>query len=121
MLLFEIIAEQKLEAAARAGEFDNLPGAGKPLKLDDDALIAPELRMAHRVLRNAGLLPPELELRREITELHALIATLDDDAARRRALTRLALLEMKLEASRRSRLGRESVYYGRMVQRFGVR
>jgi hypothetical protein len=121
MLLFEIIAEQKLEEAARAGAFDNLPGAGKPLRLDDDALVARDLRMAHRVLKNAGLLPPELELRREITQLHALIATLDEDAARRHALTRLALLEVKLEASGRSRLGRDSVYYGRLAQRFGAR
>jgi hypothetical protein len=121
MLLFEIIAEQKLEEAARAGAFDNLPGAGKPLNLDDDALVAPELRMAHRILKNAGLVPPELALRREVSEVHALMATLDDDTARRHALTRLALLELKLEASGRSRLGRDSVYYGRLVQRFGVR
>jgi hypothetical protein len=121
MLLFELIAERKLEEAARAGEFDNLPGAGKPLNLDDDALVAPELRMAHRLLKNAGLLPPEVELRREIGEVHALIASLDDDAARRHALTRLALLEIKLEASGRSRLGRDSVYYGRLVQRFAAR
>jgi len=121
MLLFELVAEQKLEEAARAGEFDNLPGAGKPLDLGDDALVAPELRMAHRVLKNAGLLPPEVELRREITEVHALVATLDDNAARRQALSRLALLELKLEAAGRSRLGRDSVYYGRIVQRFGAR
>jgi DnaJ-like protein len=121
MLLFELIAEQKLEEAVRAGQLDNLPGAGKPLDLDDDALIAPELRMAHRVLKNAGLLPPEVELRREITDLHALLATLDDDAARRQALTRLALLELRLESSGRARLGRDSVYNGRILRRFGVR
>jgi len=121
MLLFEIIAEQKLEEAARNGEFDNLPGAGTPLNLDDDALIAPELRMAHRVLKHAGLVPPEVELRREISEVHALVAALDDDVARRQALTRLALLELKLEAAGRSRLSRDGVYYGRIAQRFAAR
>jgi hypothetical protein len=55
MLALEIIAERKIEEALARGEFDNLPGAGRPLDLDDvDPLIPEELRMAFRILKNAG-------------------------------------------------------------------
>ena len=59
MLAFELIAGRKIEEALAQGEFDGLPGAGRPLDLDDDPLVPEELRMAHRVLRNAGFAPDE--------------------------------------------------------------
>ena len=88
MLWLDWLAESKIDAAIRAGEFDHLPGTGAPLALDDDSLVAPELRMAHRILKNAGFVPPEIEARREITELRALIARLDGDDERQRAAAR---------------------------------
>jgi hypothetical protein len=54
MLLFELLAEQKIAEAVSRGEFDDLPGAGKPLELDDDALVPEDMRLACRILRNAG-------------------------------------------------------------------
>lgn len=55
MLIFEILAEKKILEAASRGELDDLPGAGRPLDLDDDALVPEELRMASRILKNAGM------------------------------------------------------------------
>ena len=55
MLALELLAEKKISEAAERGDLDGLPGAGKPLDLDDDALVPEELRMANRVLRNAGI------------------------------------------------------------------
>ena len=61
MLLLEFIGEEKISEAVARGELDALPGAGRPLDLDDeDPLLAPELRMAHRILRNAGYTPEEI-------------------------------------------------------------
>ena len=54
--------------------FDNLPGKGKPLRLDDDSRIAPHLRASYRILRNAGILPPEMQLRKEISDLRQLLS-----------------------------------------------
>jgi hypothetical protein len=59
--MFELIAERKIAEAIARGELDDLPGAGRPLDLDDDAMIPEELRLAHRILKNAGYVPPELE------------------------------------------------------------
>jgi hypothetical protein len=57
--MFDAIAERKIAEAIAAGELDNLPGAGRPLDLEDDLLIPEELRMAHRILKNAGYSPTE--------------------------------------------------------------
>ncbi|HLS85541.1 MAG TPA: DnaJ family domain-containing protein [Burkholderiales bacterium] len=54
MLIFDLLAEKKIRAAAERGELDDLPGAGRPLELDDDTLVPEDLRMASRILRNAG-------------------------------------------------------------------
>lgn len=65
------IAEQKIMEAILAGELDNLPGAGKPLKLEDDWGGQPVHRLAHKVLKNAGFLPVTLLLRKEVEDLLA--------------------------------------------------
>jgi len=59
--MLESIAERRIGEAVANGELDNLPGAGKPLELDDDPLVPEELRLAYRILKNAGYVPPEIE------------------------------------------------------------
>ena len=93
MLLLHLLAEQKIEEAIRDGAFDHLPGAGKPLDLEDDRLVPEDSRAAYRVLKNAGFVPPELESRREMADLHRLLAIVADDGERQRAHTRLAVLQ----------------------------
>lgn len=102
MLLLDALVEQRIAAARDAGELDNLPGAGKPLDLEDDRLVPEELRVAFRILRNAGFVPPEVDARREIGSVNELLRHAVDDATRRRAVARLALLNAKLEAEGRT-------------------
>lgn len=87
------LAEAKIRDAMSAGEFDDLPGHGKPLPRDDLARVPEELRMGFRMLRNAGYLPPELEARKEVVRLGALIAAADDADER----TRLCRLRVDAE------------------------
>lgn len=61
--------EQKIQEAIAKGEFENLPGAGQPLFLDDNSSVPSEMKVAFRVLKNAGILPPELVLHQEVQEL----------------------------------------------------
>jgi hypothetical protein len=102
VLALDWIAEQKLAAAARDGAFDNLPGAGRPLPPDPAADAPVELRLAMRVLKNAGYIPPEIETRREMAALLDLATRGEDETECRRAVTRLALLETQLESTGRS-------------------
>jgi len=96
--IYDILAEQRIADALRRGEFDNLPGAGKPLVFDDELFVSPEQRMANKVMRNAGFSPPEIGLRKEIAALRAEIEALAESDARRRALRRrLAMLIIQLQ------------------------
>jgi hypothetical protein len=73
MNILEVIAENKIREAVKRGELDNLPCKGKPLKLDDLSHIPEELRAAYTLLKNAGVLPEELQLKKEIVSLQKLI------------------------------------------------
>jgi DnaJ family protein C protein 28 len=61
---FDYIDEQIREAQER-GEFDNLPGSGKPLNLDE-TLFTGDKAMAYSLLKQNGFAPPEIELAKEI-------------------------------------------------------
>jgi hypothetical protein len=58
MWLIDQLVEARISDAQARGEFDNLPGAGKALQLQDEAPVPEELRAAYRLLKNAGYLPP---------------------------------------------------------------
>lgn len=66
---FDDLIERRIEEARRQGAFDDLPGSGRPLELDDDRLVPEELRVAWRILKNAGFVPPEVEALRDIDAL----------------------------------------------------
>jgi hypothetical protein len=71
-----VLVERRIEEAIARGEFDDLPGAGRPLELDDDSLVPEELRVALRILKNAGCVPPEVQ---QLAEVNALIAQIGRD------------------------------------------
>jgi hypothetical protein len=97
--LLDTLAEARIEEALADGAFDDLPGAGRPLDLDDDRLVPEELRAAYRILKRAGFVPLEVEARKELATLTTLIATLEDGSERCSALAKLALLQARLDAS----------------------
>ena len=78
MSIFSRIAEAKITAGMERGEFDDLPGAGRPLELPDLSHIPPHLRAGYTILRNANVVPPEVEARREIYSLGRLIDDCSD-------------------------------------------
>jgi hypothetical protein len=110
MHVFDLIAEQRIAEAIANGELDDLPGAGRPLDLDDDRLVPEEVRVAYRVLRNAGLVPPEVAARNEAASLRALLGTAGlDEAARKRARARLAMLDLQRAIGHTPGIGRLSL------------
>jgi hypothetical protein len=63
---YQSLIEQRIQQAQEDGLFDNLPGAGQPLKFDDDSLVPAEDRAGYRLLKANGFAPPWIEARREI-------------------------------------------------------
>ena len=103
-LALDMLAERRIAEALARGELDDLPGAGLPLALDDDPLIPEEMRVAYRILKNAGYVPPEVEALRELRELERLVDDSPDGETRRQALRKLDLIRARLEPVR-SRAG----------------
>ena len=104
MSAWDAIVEAKIAEAQRAGAFDDLPGIGQPLDLTDDRLVPEDVRVAYRILKNAGCVPAELIERKQAADLRKLIAAIAaDDPERRHALAKIALLEARLEQRNRRR------------------
>ena len=100
MIALDHLAEQRIRDAQTRGEFDALPGAGRPLDLDEPPLVPDDVRMANRILKNAGFVPPEVELRRELHAASRSAADARDDADRVVALRKLHALELRIAAAR---------------------
>ena len=85
-----INVNKQIEEAMERGEFSNLPGEGKPLKLDTNPFLTPQARMANRLLKENGFVPGWVELEKEIqrekAQLERLLTNLN---ARRERLAAL--------------------------------
>ena len=96
---YETLIEQRIREAEARGEFDDLPGAGRPLDLDDDLLVPEDLRVAHRILKNSGYVPPEAQHLAEVNQLiatagRAELSSEQGEAASRRLRTLLVQMEL---------------------------
>ena len=113
------IAERRIQDAAQAGAFDNLPGQGRPLELEDMSHVPEDLRMAYKILHNAGCLPPELEERKEINRLVDLLETCADEQERLRGMQKLRFMldRARMRHQRPILLDEEDPYYARILQR----
>ena len=76
---FDRIVEALIKEAQERGEFDNLPGKGKPIDLTSYFETPEEVRLAQSVLKNAGMTSPEVQLLKEIAELRQLQEALVDE------------------------------------------
>jgi len=119
--IFDKIAEERIREAIEHGEFDDLPGRGKPLKLEDDSHLPADLRLAYKILKNANCLPPELELRREIRTTEQLLSGIEDTQEKYKQMKKLNYLVTKLNMTRRGSVALEEnqYYYEKVVERVG--
>lgn len=78
-MAFDRIAEALIKEAMERGEFDNLPGKGKPIDLSEYFETPEEVRMANSVLKSAGMTSREVDLLKEIAELKQVQAAVLDE------------------------------------------
>lgn len=116
----ERLAEEKISQAIARGEFDDLPGAGRPIPDEDDLTLVPaDLRMAYRVMKNAGFVPEEVRLRREIADTAQLLALCDDGSPEeRQGRARLRLLMQRLGEMRGGSVSLDDAYARQLAERF---
>ena len=119
MLLLDQLAEDRINTAMQRGEFDNLPGTGMPLPREDLSFVPEEIRMAYKILKNSGHVPPELELRSQIHNLESTIRDNPDAKERTYYLKKLHCLYMRLDGSsqRQLNLALQDEYYEKVLAR----
>jgi len=116
---FGKIAERRIMEAMENGEFDNLEGQGRPINFEDETWIPEDLRMAYRFLKNAGCVPPELEMRNEVINMCSLMNILDDDKERIKKIRELNFKLLKLNMTRKKPLNFEDFpeYEGKVMDK----
>jgi hypothetical protein len=103
------IAEERIKEAQRAGAFDNLPGRGKPLDLEDLSWVPEDLRIGYLVLKNAHVLPPEAELLKDIHTIEDLLKHVEDEGERRALAKSIQFKLIRLDMLKRRSMPLRSV------------
>ncbi len=122
MSFFAVLAERKIEEALRRGELDNLALKGRPIPIEDLSDVPEELRMAFKILKNAGVLPEELQLHREIVTLKDLLHSCQDEEEQRETRRRLNEKILHFNILQEKNAGRAAFrrYAGRIEERLGI-
>lgn len=116
------IAEQKISEAVREGRLSVAEWRNRPLPPGNDSLVPEDLRLAYKILKNAGYLPAEIETRKEIEKVEDLLASCEDEYIRVKQLKKLHFLLMKLNTMKgESSIAEQENYYQKVVERLSVR
>lgn len=114
---FQMIAERRIAEAMERGAFEHLQGAGKRLPKDTDPEVPVELHMAYKILKNAGCLPPEMEVRKQINNLAELLAVCEEGDQRQEHLRQLRALLERLGTIRHLPAELEAKYFNDILER----
>ncbi len=116
------IAEQKILKALDKGDLNSEKWKNKPLPLDDDRFVPDDLKMAYKILKNSGYLPPEIEEKKEVQRLEELILATEDAHERVKQMKKLDLLLMKIDAKRTrpTSISAQDSYYRKVVERVSL-
>ena len=115
--------KERIKEAQNKGAFDNLPGRGNPLKIEDDSHVPEDLRLAYKILKNADCIPPEVQLKKEIHQMEDLLNSIPDEKEKYRQIKRINYKIMQLNLMKKSSplLAETELYYKKLVDKFGQR
>ena len=123
MSYFWRIAEERIKEAQRAGAFDDLPGKGKPLDLEDQSWVPEDLRIGYHILKNAHVLPPEAELLKDIHTIEDLLKHVEDEGERRALAKSIQFKLIRLDMLKRRSMPLHSVrdYSRKLVDKLRIK
>ena len=115
------IVEKRIQEAQRKGEFDNLPGRGKPIDYEEDRHIPEDLRLAYKILKNADCLPPEIEEKKEIRQMEDLLANIPDEKEKYKLIKKInyKIMKLNMQGNKSPLLEEKQIYYSKLVERLG--
>ncbi|GGD26329.1 DnaJ family domain-containing protein [Pontibacillus salipaludis] len=119
-----MMAEEKIKQAEREGAFKDLPGKGKPLDLSEIQAVPEDLRASFTILKNANMLPEEMEVKKEMIRIEELVALCTDEEERLAYQKELNEKQIHFQTLMEKRKMKESGAYkrysGKIRSRFGL-
>ena len=115
------IVEKRIQEAQRNGEFDNLPGRGRPIEYKEDRHIPEDLRLAYKILKNADCLPPEIEEKKEIRQMEDMLANIPDEKDKYKLIKKInyKIMKLNMRGNKSPLLEEKQIYYKKLVERLG--
>jgi hypothetical protein len=99
------LAERRMLAALAEGKLSHLEGEGKPLPPHyEEAFMDPGEAVGYRIMAEAGWVPAELALNKQLIAARAAWRAAAGADEKRRAMARIADLDMRHEIAREARL-----------------
>ena len=116
---FEKIIEERIKEAQQKGEFDDLPGRGAPIVLEDDSHVPEDLRLAYKVLKNGDCLPPELALKKEIRQMEDMLDGIPDEKEKYRQIKKInyKITQLNIMGNRSPLLEETEIYYKKVLDK----
>ncbi|MFG6117109.1 DUF1992 domain-containing protein [Halobacillus sp. MO56] len=118
---FTSIVEEKIKQSIRNGDFDNLPGKGKPLPKDDMDHVPADLRNSYKILKNANMIPEEMQLKKEMVSLEELIDCCRDPEEKERYKKQLNEKQLRFQLMMEQRKLKSSGSYRRYQSQINQR
>ena len=101
---FRNLIERQIRKAETEGKLSNLAGEGKPLAdRPEEALVDPGLAAGHRIMAEAGVVPEEFGLKKQLDAARAAYATLTDPEEKKAAMKVIAELELRFHIAQDAR------------------
>ena len=121
MFAFQKLVEKRIQEAQQNGEFDNLPGRGEPMNLEDDSHVPEELRLSYKILKNANCLPPELQLRKEIRQMEDMLDQIPDEKEKYRHMKVInyKIMQLNMMGKGSPLMAETEIYYEKLVDKLG--
>jgi len=118
MDIIAMIAEDKIKAAIEKGELDNLPGKGKPLVFKDDYPgMSNDMKMAFRMMKNAGFIDDKTAVHKELLNVNDLIRLCDDNRVKTEEEKKASVKEQLFDDVMKKRRGKEELNFGKYAQK----
>ena len=83
-MAIEKFVEDQIKKAMAEGEFDNLPGKGKPIDLNAYFQTPEDLRICYSILKNGSFVPEEVQMLKDIEALRAELAACTNETQKTR-------------------------------------
>ena len=119
MFGFNKIIEKRIQEAQKKGDFDDLPGRGAPIPIEDDSHIPEDLRLAYKILKNANCVPPEIQLKKDIRKMEDMLENMSDEKEKYRHIKKINFKIMQLNMMRKASplLEDTEIYYKKVLEK----